>query len=102
MSITYANSELQFESAGADARIVLDPLPWCSDLVATEGRMTTLKEEIRICPVCEFRFAVTAVHSCGSHGADSDFRPHFWGSDPLDDPSEEHLIYEEDTEDDLT
>ena len=46
--------------------------------------MTTLTEEIRACPVCEARFAVTAVSSCGSHGADSDFRPHFWGTDPLE------------------
>jgi hypothetical protein len=46
--------------------------------------MTTLQEEIRVCPVCEARFTVATVHSCGSHGADSDFRPHFWGADPLE------------------
>jgi uncharacterized protein (DUF2225 family) len=46
--------------------------------------MTTLTDEIRACPVCESRFPVTAVNSCGSHGADSDFRPHYWGPDPLE------------------
>ncbi|HMB68408.1 MAG TPA: DUF2225 domain-containing protein [bacterium] len=46
--------------------------------------MTTFAEEMRVCPVCEARFAVTAVQAGGSHGADSDFRPHHWGSDPLD------------------
>jgi uncharacterized protein (DUF2225 family) len=48
------------------------------------GSMTTVQTEIRICPVCEAHFAVNAVTSCGSHGADSDFRPHYWGSDPLE------------------
>jgi uncharacterized protein (DUF2225 family) len=46
--------------------------------------MTTLQDEIRVCPVCESRFAVQAIQSCGSHGADSDFRPHYWGIDPLE------------------
>jgi uncharacterized protein (DUF2225 family) len=46
--------------------------------------MTTVQTEIRICPVCEAHFAVNSVASCGSHGADSDFRPHYWGSDPLE------------------
>ena len=46
--------------------------------------MSTLIEEMRACPVCEARFAVQAVDCCGSHGCDSDFRPHHWGVDPLD------------------
>ncbi len=46
--------------------------------------MTTLQDEIWVCPVCEARLQVKAVHTCGSHGADSDFRPHFWGIDPLE------------------
>lgn len=46
--------------------------------------MTTLLEETRACPVCEARFPVMAVSSCGSFGADSDFRPRFWGVDPLE------------------
>jgi hypothetical protein len=41
--------------------------------------MATWRDEIRACPVCENRFAVRSVEACGSHGADSDFRPHFWG-----------------------
>lgn len=45
--------------------------------------MTTFAEETRVCPVCEARFRVAAVHSSGSSGADSDFRPHHWGPDPL-------------------
>ncbi len=46
--------------------------------------MTTLQRETRACPVCEARFPVLAVSSCGSYSADSDFRPRFWGSDPLE------------------
>lgn len=46
--------------------------------------MTTFVEEIRVCPVCEARFAVHAVQSAGSYRADSDFRPHHWGPDPID------------------
>ncbi|MCA9753985.1 MAG: DUF2225 domain-containing protein [bacterium] len=45
----------------------------------------TFKPEIQVCPVCEARFEVPSVRSCGSHGADSDFRPHCWGYDPLED-----------------
>jgi hypothetical protein len=45
--------------------------------------VTTFAEEIRVCPVCESRFRVAAVQSSGSAGADSDFRPHHWGPDPL-------------------
>ena len=51
-----------------------------------------MQTEIRACPVCEARFAVQTVHSCGSHGADSDFRPHYWGQDPLE--SFVHACYE--------
>jgi uncharacterized protein (DUF2225 family) len=50
--------------------------------------MTIWRRDIRVCPVCENRFAVEAVDACGSHGADSDFRPHYWGSDPL-----EHFVH---------
>jgi len=46
--------------------------------------VTTFVDEIRVCPVCEARFPVTAVQSCGSYSADSDFRPHHWGPDPLE------------------
>jgi uncharacterized protein (DUF2225 family) len=46
--------------------------------------VTTFAEEIRVCPVCEARFPVAAVQSCGSYAADSDFRPHHWGVDPLE------------------
>ena len=48
----------------------------------------TWRDEIRACPVCENRFAVRSVEACGSHGADSDFRPHFWGADPW-----EHFVH---------
>jgi uncharacterized protein (DUF2225 family) len=39
---------------------------------------------MRACPVCEARFRVSAVDCCGSHGSDSDFRPVYWGPDPLE------------------
>ncbi|NNE44247.1 MAG: DUF2225 domain-containing protein, partial [Gemmatimonadetes bacterium] len=50
--------------------------------------MTTFMEEIRICPVCEERFGVNAVQSTGSYAADTDFRPHHWGPDPV-----EHYVH---------
>lgn len=50
--------------------------------------MTTLHSETRTCPVCETVFPVQSVESCGSHGCDSDFRPHYWGPDPL-----EHFVH---------
>lgn len=46
--------------------------------------MNTLQTQLMACPVCEHRFTVDSVDSCGSHGSDSDFRPHYWGSDPLE------------------
>lgn len=46
--------------------------------------MATLQKTTRKCPVCETVFAVQAVDSCGSHGCDSDLRPHYWGPDPLE------------------
>ncbi|MDP6460885.1 MAG: DUF2225 domain-containing protein [Gemmatimonadota bacterium] len=45
--------------------------------------MTMESAEIRICPVCEARFQSVTPLCTGSHAADSDFRPHFWGADPL-------------------
>ena len=50
--------------------------------------MTTLHTETRLCPVCEAVFPVHCVESFGSHGCDSDFRPHYWGPDPL-----EHFVH---------
>jgi uncharacterized protein (DUF2225 family) len=50
--------------------------------------MTTLRSETRLCPVCETVFRVQSVDSCGSRGCDSDFRPHYWGPDPL-----EHFVH---------
>lgn len=46
--------------------------------------MTTLRQEMRACPVCESRFPISLVTSSGSFGADSDFRPRFWGPDPTE------------------
>ena len=46
--------------------------------------MTTLQQEVRTCPVCEARFPISMVTSSGSFGADSDFRPRFWGPDPTE------------------
>lgn len=46
--------------------------------------MSTLMQETRACPLCESRFPVMSISSCGSFGADSDFRPRFWGLDPLE------------------
>lgn len=45
--------------------------------------MTTLLEVALICPRCVEPFASTALGSYGSSGQDTDFRPHFWGFDPL-------------------
>lgn len=50
--------------------------------------MTVWRRDMRVCPVCEHRFRVLMVDACGSHGADSDFRPHYWGTDPL-----EHFVH---------
>lgn len=50
--------------------------------------MTTLQTDTCKCPVCEAVFMVRSVDSCGSHGCDSDFRPHYWGPDPL-----EHFVH---------
>lgn len=50
--------------------------------------MTVWRRETRACPVCENRFGVVTIDACGSFGADSDFRPHYWGPDPL-----EHLVH---------
>ena len=46
--------------------------------------MKTRHEGIRVCPVCENRIRVVLVEACGSFRADSDFRPHVWGADPLE------------------
>ncbi len=51
---------------------------------ASGGCMTVWRRETRVCPVCENRIRVVTVDACGSHGADSDFRPHYWGTDPLE------------------
>lgn len=46
--------------------------------------METRLEGIRVCPVCENRITVGLPEACGSFRADSDFRPHVWGRDPLE------------------
>lgn len=45
--------------------------------------MTTLFAVALICPRCGEPFLSTALGSYGSSGQDTDFRPHFWGFDPL-------------------
>lgn len=50
--------------------------------------MISLATETLTCPVCESIFPVRSIGSCGSHGCDSDFRPHYWGPDPL-----EHFVH---------
>ena len=45
--------------------------------------MTTVYEKSLTCPACGTRFQVQAVGSCGYAGQDTDFRPHYWGLDPL-------------------
>ena len=49
-----------------------------------EVNMKSLHAEICACPLCEARFPVETSGSSGSYAADSDFRPRFWGPDPLE------------------
>ncbi len=46
--------------------------------------MKSLHAEICACPLCEARFPVETSGSSGSYAADSDFRPRFWGQDPIE------------------
>lgn len=45
--------------------------------------MTTLGEQVFICPSCRISFIGTIVNSYGHAGRDSDFYPKFWGVNPL-------------------
>ena len=45
--------------------------------------MTTMFEKNLECPACGTRLSVHVVGSCGQAGQDTDFRPHYWGADPL-------------------
>jgi uncharacterized protein (DUF2225 family) len=45
--------------------------------------MTTLRNEDFSCPACGNTFNDGVVMSMGSSGMDTDFRPHYWGVDPL-------------------
>lgn len=45
--------------------------------------MTTIREQTLTCPACHTTFKVHVVSSCGYAGKDTDFRPHYWGLDPL-------------------
>ncbi len=45
--------------------------------------MTTIHQETLTCPACHTTFKVQVVGSCGYAGKDTDFRPHYWGLDPL-------------------
>jgi uncharacterized protein (DUF2225 family) len=45
--------------------------------------MTTVREASLTCPACGTTFKVHVVGSCGYVGQDTDFRPHYWGLDPL-------------------
>ncbi len=45
--------------------------------------MTTVMELALECPRCGGAFVTNAVMSCGNAGQDTDFRPHYWGTNPL-------------------
>jgi uncharacterized protein (DUF2225 family) len=45
--------------------------------------MTTFVEIHLTCPACRTQFASRLITSCGNRGQDTDFRPHYWGLDPL-------------------
>lgn len=45
--------------------------------------MTTFNEMAVACPMCDTVFRTAAIMSCGSGGQDSDFRPQYWGLNPL-------------------
>ena len=45
--------------------------------------MTTFVEITLACPSCRTVFGSRKITSCGNRGQDTDFRPHYWGMDPL-------------------
>ena len=45
--------------------------------------MTTMFDTTIRCPACDTSFQVRTVGSCGAAGQDTDFRPKYWGANPL-------------------
>ena len=45
--------------------------------------MTTILDLVVLCPDCHEAFVTHALGSYGNAGQDTDFRPHYWGLNPL-------------------
>lgn len=45
--------------------------------------MTTFVDVSLVCPACNGSFLSRLITSCGNRGHDTDFRPHYWGLDPV-------------------